>query len=167
MKKLVIILAFTALIACNKKHFDYPRAMKVDTADVYFGNTVADPYRWLENPLLPETREWIDAQNKVTFGYLDQIPFRDSMKARLTEVWNYEKYGTPWKKAGKYFFQKNDGLQNQSVLYVMDSLGGEPRVILDPNLFSQDGTVALSNYGLSKDGRYLAYALSRGGSDFC
>ena len=153
-------------LACNNKHFDYPQTAKVDTVDVYFGKTVADPYRWLEDPSLPETGEWINAQNKVTFDYLNQIPFRDSLKARLTEVWNYERYGTPLKKGGKYYFQKNNGLQNQNVLYVMDSLGAEPRVILDPNLFSQDGTVALSDYALSKDGRYLAYALSKGGSDW-
>jgi prolyl oligopeptidase len=166
MKKLVILLACSTLVACNNKHIDYPETAQVDTADVYFGKTVADPYRWLEDPSLPETGEWINAQNKVTFDYLNRIPFRDSLKARLTEVWNYERYGTPWKKGGKYYFQKNDGLQNQSVLYVMDSLGAEPRAILDPNLFSQDGTVALSDYELSKDGRYLAYALSRGGSDW-
>jgi len=166
MKKLLIILACGFIVACKSTHFEYPRTAKVDTADVYFGKTVADPYRWLEDPALPGTGEWIDAQNKVTFGYLGRIPFRDSLKARLTEVWNYERYSTPMKKEGKYYFQKNDGLQNQNVLYVMDSLNSEPRVILDPNLFSQDGTVALSGYSLSKDGRYLAYALSRGGSDW-
>ncbi|MBS1234246.1 MAG: f1pep1, partial [Bacteroidetes bacterium] len=164
--KFWIILACTALFACNNKHFDYPQTAKVDTVDVYFGKTIADPYRWLEDPTLPETVEWINAQNKVTFGYLSRIPFRDSLKVRLTEVWNYERYSTPLKKGEKYYFQKNSGLQNQSVLYVMDSLGAEPRIILDPNLFSQDGTVALSDYALSKDGRYLAYALSKGGSDW-
>ena len=166
MNKFWIILACTALFACNNKHFDYPQTAKVDTVDVYFGKTIADPYRWLEDPTLPETVEWINAQNKVTFGYLSRIPFRDSLKVRLTEVWNYERYSTPLKKGEKYYFQKNSGLQNQSVLYVMDSLGAEPRIILDPNLFSQDGTVALSDYALSKDGRYLAYALSKGGSDW-
>ena len=166
MNKFWIILACTALFACNNKHFDYPQTAKVDTVDVYFGKTIADPYRWLEDPTLPETVEWINAQNKVTFGYLSRIPFRDSLKARLTEVWNYERYSTPLKKGEKYYFQKNSGLQNQSVLFVMDSLGAEPRIILDPNLFSQDGTVALSDYALSKDGRYLAYALSKGGSDW-
>jgi prolyl oligopeptidase len=166
MNKFWIILACAFLFACNKKHFDYPQTAKVDTVDVYFGKTIADPYRWLEDPTLPGTVEWINAQNKVTFGYLNRIPFRDSLKARLTEVWNYERYSTPLKKGEKYYFQKNSGLQNQSVLYVMDSLGAEPRIILDPNLFSQDGTVALSDYTLSKDGRYLAYALSKGGSDW-
>jgi prolyl oligopeptidase len=166
MKKVLILLVCSTLVACNHKHFDYPRTTKVDTADVYFGKTISDPYRWLENSTLPETGEWINAQNKVTFDYLNRIPFRDSLKAQLTELWNYERYGTPWKKAGKYYFLKNNGLQNQSVLYVMDSLGAEPRVILDPNLFSQDGTVALSDFKPSKDGRYLAYALSKGGSDW-
>ena len=166
MKKLLIIPACLIIVACKSTHFEYPRTAKVDTADVYFGKTIADPYRWLEDPTLPETEEWINAQNKVTFGYLNRIPFRDSLKARLTEVWNYERYSTPLKKGEKYYFQKNSGLQNQSVLYVMDSLGAEPRIILDPNLFSQDGTVALSDFALSKDGRYLAYALSKGGSDW-
>ncbi|MBN1413978.1 MAG: S9 family peptidase [Bacteroidales bacterium] len=166
MKKSLIYCFLPLLLACNSRHLDYPFSKKADTVDVYYGKEVADPYRWLEDPLLPETREWIQAQNKLTLGYLSRIPFRDSLKARLTEVWNYERCETPEKKGGKYYFRKNDGLQNQSVLYVMDTIGAEPRVVLDPNLFSQDGTVALSGYAISPDGKYLSYALSRGGSDW-
>jgi len=166
MNKALIVFLLPVVMACNSRSFDYPVSKKTDTVDVYFGKLVPDPYRWLEEPALPETGEWIAAQNKVTLDYLSQIPFRDSLKGRLTEVWNYERYGTPVKKGGKYYFLKNDGLQNQDVLYVMDSIGSEPRVVLDPNLFSQDGTVALADFELSADGRYLAYALSRGGSDW-
>jgi prolyl oligopeptidase len=166
LKKLLILLVCSIFPACQNRHFNYPLTAKVDTVDVYFGKMVPDPYRWLEDPTLPETREWINAQNRVTFDYLSRIPFRDSLRARLTEVWNYERYDTPLKRGGKYYFQKNDGLQNQSVLYVIDSLNGKPRIILDPNLFSQDGTVALTDFEVSRDGRYLAYALSKGGSDW-
>lgn len=166
MKKILFLALVLVTAACNRRSFDYPVSEKSDTVDVYYGMEVPDPYRWLEDPSLPETGEWIEAQNKVTFDYLNRIPFRDSLKERLTEVWNYERYGTPVKKGGKYYFMKNDGLQNQDVMYVMDSLGAEPRIVLDPNLFSQDGTVALSGYALSSDGRYLAYALSKGGSDW-
>jgi prolyl oligopeptidase len=166
MNKVLIVFLLPVVMACNSRHFDYPVSKKVDTVDVYFGKEVPDPYRWLEDPTLPETGEWISAQNRVTVDYLNRIPFRDSLKARLTEVWDYERFGTPIKKGGKYYFLKNDGLQNQDVLYVMDSLGSEPRTILDPNLFSQDGTIALADYTLSSDGKYLAYALSKGGSDW-
>jgi prolyl oligopeptidase len=166
MNKIIFASLLLVVVACKPRSLNYPVSKKTDTVDVYFGKEVPDPYRWLEDPSLPETREWIAAQNKVTFDYLSRIPFRDSLKARLTEVWNYERYGTPEKKGNKYFFLKNNGLQNQDVLYVMDSLGTEPRVVLDPNLFSQDGTVALAGYALSSDGCYLAYALSKGGSDW-
>ncbi len=144
----------------------YPVSKKVDTIDVYFGDSIADPYRWLENDTTQETTEWVDAQNEVTADYLAEIPFRDSLRARLTTVSNYEKVGTPFKKHGKYYFYKNDGLQNQSVLYVKDSLNGEPRVFLDPNTLSEDGTVALSGLSFSKDGKYFGYSISRNGSDW-
>ena len=144
----------------------YPETAKVDTVDVYFGTQVPDPYRWLENDTSAATAAWVEAQNKVTNGYLSQIPFRDALLKRLTDVANYEKMGTPFKKHGKYYFFKNDGLQNQSVLYVQDSLDGTPRVFLDPNKLSEDGTVALTGISFSKDGRYVAYTISRSGSDW-
>ncbi|MBN2275812.1 MAG: S9 family peptidase [Bacteroidales bacterium] len=166
MRKLLIISLVLLFAACNSSYIDYPVSKKTDSTDVYFGNAVSDPYRWLEYSSLPETDEWIRAQKKITFDYLSRIPFRDSLRTRFMEIWDYERYSAPVKKGEKYFFLKNNGLQNQDVLYVMDSLGSEPRVILDPNLFSQDGTVALIRYAISNDGKYLAYALSKEGSDW-
>lgn len=144
----------------------YPETAKVDTVDVYFGTQVPDPYRWLEDDTNAATAAWVEAQNEVTNAYLSQIPFRDALLKRLTDVANYEKMGTPFKKRGRYFFFKNDGLQNQSILYVQDSLDGAPRVFLDPNKLSGDGTVALTGISFSKDGRYAAYTISRSGSDW-
>ncbi|NOT60472.1 MAG: S9 family peptidase [Acidobacteria bacterium] len=146
--------------------FDYPKAERGTQVDDYHGTKVADPYRWLENPDSPESRAWIEAQNRLTFGLLEQIPERAHIKERLTKLWNYEKYGVPFKEGGKYFFTKNDGLQNQSVLYVSDALNGQPRVLLDPNTLSNDGTVALAGYAVSRDGKHLAYGLAASGSDW-
>jgi prolyl oligopeptidase len=151
-------------LACA--HLDYPPAKKVDQLDTYHGVSVPDPYRWLEQTDSPETRAWIEAQNRLTFGYLKSIPSRETLKARLTELWNYERYGTPMERGGRVFFQKNDGLQNQSVLYVIDSPGAAPRVLLDPNTASKDGTVSLRGMGFSHDGRLMAYSLSAAGSDW-
>ncbi|MFQ5590637.1 MAG: prolyl oligopeptidase family protein [Phycisphaerae bacterium] len=144
----------------------YPKAHKVDQVDDYHGVKVADPYRWLEELDSPETRAWIEAENRLTFAYLKQIPARERIKARLTELWNYEKYGVPSVHGGRYFFRKNNGLQNQYVLYTMKSLDEEPRILLDPNTLSADGTVALSGTAVSDDGRLLAYGLSVAGSDW-
>ena len=144
----------------------YPETAKVDTVDVYFGTEVPDPYRWLENDTSAATAAWVEAQNKVTNDYLSKIPFRDALLKRLTDVANYEKIGTPFKKHGKYYFYKNDGLQNQSVLYVQDSLDGEPRVFLDPNKLSDDGTVALTGIYFSNNGKYTGYTIARSGSDW-
>jgi prolyl oligopeptidase len=149
----------------NKK-FTYPQAKKVDQIDDYHGVKVADPYRWLENPDSADSRAWIEAENKLTFDFLNQIPERAKIKERLTKLWNYEKYGPPFKEGGRYFYFKNDGLQNQNVLYTLKSLDAEPRVLLDPNKLSTDGTVALSGYAVSEDGKYLAYGLSTSGSDW-
>jgi len=145
----------------------YPFTRKDTTVhDIYFGKTVADPYRWLEDDQSEETKEWVKKQNLITFGYLGQIPYRDKIKQRLEAIWNFEKFGTPFKKAGKYYFFKNDGLQNQSVLYVQDNLEAEAKMVLDPNTFSTDGTSSLQELDFSKDGRYLAYSISKGGSDW-
>ena len=150
--------------ACSPR---VPQTRKDGTVDNYFGTEVADPYRWLEDDASPETAQWVKAQNKVTSHYLNGIPFRGKLLERLREVSNYEKVGTPSKaRNGKWYYYANDGLQNQSVLYEMDSPDGEPRVFLDPNTLSQDGTVALKDVGFSKDGRYFAYVVSRNGSDW-
>ncbi|MFS8810116.1 prolyl oligopeptidase family serine peptidase [Synechococcus sp. R65.1] len=134
--------------------------------DVYHGQAVPDPYRWLEDLDSERTRAWIEAQNQLTFDYLQRIPARQRLLERLTQLWNYEKYSQPFKEGGRYFYFKNDGLQNQSVLYTQASLEAEARVLLDPNTLSEDGTVALSGIAISRDGRYLAYGLSRSGSDW-
>lgn len=149
-----------------QKKLVYPETAKVDSVDVYFGTSVADPYRWLENDTSAQTAEWVKAQNEVTNGYLAQIPFREKLLNRLTGLADYEKYGTPFKRHGKYYFYKNDGLQNQSVLYVQDTKESEPRVFLDPNKLSDDGTVALSSVSFSNNGKYVAYTISRSGSDW-
>jgi len=134
--------------------------------DIYHGQPVPDPYRWLEDLDSERTRAWIEAQNRLTFDYLQRIPARQRLLERLTQLWNYEKYSQPFKEGGRYFYFKNDGLQNQSVLYTQESLEAEARVLLDPNTLSEDGTVALSGIAISRDGRYLAYGLSRSGSDW-
>lgn len=144
----------------------YPDSPKVEQVDDYHGTQVADPYRWLENPDSAETRKWIEAQNKLTFGYLAEIPQREQIKERLTKLWNYEKYSIPFKQGDRYFYFKNDGLQNQSVLYTLKSLDDEPAVLLDPNKLSDDGTVALSGLAISEDGKLMAYGLSFSGSDW-
>jgi prolyl oligopeptidase len=144
----------------------YPITRKTNTVDDYHGVKVADPYRWLEDDNAPETKAWVEAQNKVTFGYLENIPGRSAIKARLTKLWNYERYGVPFKQGGRYFYSKNDGLQNQSVLYTMRSLEAPPNLLLDPNKLSTDGTVALKSYDLTEDGNLMAYALSAAGSDW-
>lgn len=146
--------------------FVYPASPSGNQVDQYHGVSIADPYRWLENSDTPETQAWIAAQNELTFGFLAQIPERDRIQQRLTQLWNYEKYGIPFKKGDRYFFFKNDGLQNQSVLYTLKSLTDTPQVLLDPNTLSADGTVALSGLELSEDGDRMAYGLSSSGSDW-
>ncbi len=159
--------ASAGLVGCSGQiKLDYPETKKVDTVDVYFGTQVADPYRWLEDDNSAETAEWVKAQNAVTDSYLEKIPFRAKLKEKLTALTNYEKMGTPWKEEGKYYYFKNNGLQNQSVLYECDSLGGEARILLDPNTLSEDGTVSLGSFAFSKDRKYLAYVISRSGSDW-
>ena len=169
-KKLLILPVAGMVMAANgqtaQPKLAYPETRKCDVVDTYFGTNVPDPYRWLENDTSAETAAWVAAQNKVTGEYLRRIPFRDALLKRLTSVADYEKIGAPFKKHGKYYFFKNDGLQNQSVLYVQDSLDGTPRVMLDPNKLSADGTVALTGISFSHDGKYMAYTISRSGSDW-
>jgi len=146
--------------------FVYPSSRKADQVDDYHGTKVADPYRWLENPDSEETKAWVEEQNQITFSYLGEIPVREQIKQRLTQLWNYEKYGSPFKEGDRYFYFKNDGLQNQSVLYTLTSLDAEPTVLLDPNTLSEDGTIALSGLSITEDGKLMAYGLSTSGSDW-
>ncbi len=145
-----------------------PKTRTVDHVDDYHGVKVADPYRWLEDDVRTssEVAAWVEAENKATFAYLEAIPQRKAIQDRLTKLWNYEKYTAPWKAGGRYYFLKNDGLQNQYVLYVQDSLDSDPRVLLDPNTWSKDGTVAIESTSHSDDGKYLAYAVQDAGSDW-
>ena len=146
----------------------YPTTKKVDQVDEYFGYQVADPYRWLEDDVREseDVRNWVDDQNKITFSYIEELPHREEIETRLTELWNYEKYGIPSKQGGRYYFSKNDGLQNQSVIYQMDSLDSTPTVLMDPNQWSADGTVALGGLAFSDDGKYVAYGIQESGSDW-
>jgi len=143
-----------------------PHARTVDTVTDYFGTRVADPYRWLENTDSPETRAWVDSENCVTFAYLARIPERARIRERLTKLWNYERFGVPSREGGRYVFTRNDGLQNQSVYYWQSSLASEPKLLIDPNGLSSDGTVALSSWDVSHDGRWFGYGLATAGSDW-
>ncbi len=175
MSKSTILYAvlFTAiLMACNTSSFpplkldSYPLAKKVDSSDVYFGTRVEDPYRWLEDDNALETLEWVKAENQVTNHYLDQIPFRDKIRNRMRELWDYPKYGVPFRKGDYIFFSKNNGMQNQSVIYIQKGEKGVPEVFLDPNTLSKDGTVALGGFSVDKDARYAAYSVAHSGSDW-
>jgi len=145
---------------------NYPPARKSDQTDDYHGVKVADPYRWLEDLDSAETRAWVEAENKLAFGFLESIPERTAIKDRLTKLWNYEKYGIPFKEGNRYFYTRNSGLQNQAVLYTVNALNAQPQQVLDPNTLSADGTVALSGMQVSPDGKLLAYSLSASGSDW-
>jgi prolyl oligopeptidase len=145
---------------------DYPQTRKDNQVDDYHGTKVADPYRWLEDDNSAETAKWVQAENKVTFGYLDKIPYRTQVKARLEQLFNFPKYTPPFRKGDYLFFTKNDGLQNQNVVYAQKGLEGAPEVLLDPNKFSADGTSRLGALNVSEDGRYAAYGISVGGSDW-
>jgi prolyl oligopeptidase len=156
----------SASVVDNDAKITYPESKKVDVVDDYFGTKVPDPYRWLEDENSAETKSWVQAQNTTTFAYLDKIPYREKLKARLTQLFNYPRLSAPFRRGNTYFFTKNDGLQNQSVYYIQQGVNGTPEVFLDPNKFSTDGTSTLSAFSLSTDGRYLAYGTSTGGSDW-
>ena len=172
MKKigLLVVLA-SILVSCeaetkkNKITVTYPTTAKVDSIDTYFGTDVKDPYRWLEDDRSKETEAWVKEQNKVTFGYLEKIPFRKAIKQRLEKLWNYEKLGSPFKEGDYTYFYKNDGLQNQYVVYRTKG-EGETEIFLDPNTFSEDGTTSLAGLSFTKDGSLAAYLISEGGSDW-
>jgi prolyl oligopeptidase len=167
-KALVIPIVVVIMAGCNqgdKSSLEYPDTTKKEVVDTIFGTPVTDPYRWLEDDMSAETADWVKRQNVVTFGYLEQIPYREEIKDRLTAMWNYEKYGAPFKRGDYTYFMKNDGLQNQFVIYRQKD-GEEAEVFLDPNKFSEDGTTSLSEMGFSSDGSMVAYSISEGGSDW-
>ena len=173
MKKSVggILMTMLILSSCNKKEtvdtmeLKYPETRKDTVSTTYFGEKVSDPYRWLEDDRSEETAAWVKAQNELTFGYLDKIPFREALKTRMEKIWNYERISAPFTEGDYTYYYKNDGLQNQSVLYRKDSSGKE-EVFLDPNTFSKDGTTSLADISFSDDGSLVAYAISEGGSDW-
>lgn len=178
MKNILFLLAITALLAScqgagssdgttndNSMQLTYPETKKTDHIDTIQGQEVADPYRWLEDDMAPETEDWVQRQNAVTFDYLEEIPFREQIRERLEYLWNYEKYSAPFKRGEYTYFYKNDGLQNQFVLYRQKE-GEEPTVFLDPNTFSEEGTTSLAGISFTKDGSMAAYMISEGGSDW-
>ncbi|MEW6652623.1 MAG: prolyl oligopeptidase family serine peptidase [Bacteroidota bacterium] len=168
MKKLLLLLVILHFLANQifSQSIKYPATKKIDHIDLYHGTKVADPYRWLEESSSPETAAWVEEQNKVTQTYLSQIPYRDKIKKRLTDLWNYERYSAPSKIGGHYVFSKNDGLQEQSVIYIQNGLNGKPELLLDPNKLSSDGSVSLGGTFFSNDYKYMSYGVSRGGSDW-
>ncbi|MEK7755927.1 MAG: prolyl oligopeptidase family serine peptidase, partial [Planctomycetota bacterium] len=166
-----IVVASGLLVSLSAKAggdapFVYPKAKKVEQVDDYHGTKVADPYRGLEDPDTPESKAWIEAENKITFGYLEQIPARGRIKERLTAMWDYVRYSAPYKRGGHYFLTRNDGLQNQSPLYTLTTLNDEPKLLLDPNKLTDDGTVSLAGYDITEDGKFMAYGLAASGSDW-
>jgi prolyl oligopeptidase len=168
LRSILVAVGLALLAGCanSTMPLTYPATRTTDQVDTYFGVGVPDPYRWLEDDNSPETKAWVEAENKVTFSFLDKIPQRDAIRRRLTKLWNYERFSVPFKQGDHYFFSKNDGLQNQSVLYTMPALDATPTLLLDPNKLSADGTVALADISLSDDGNLMAYGLSTAGSDW-
>ena len=170
-----LLTAFTLIVACSRNDanhssetIDYPETATVDHVDNYYGNEVADPFRWLEDDVRESdaVRSWVDAQNEVTFAYLENIPERELIANRMRELWDYERFSLPKKAGGRYFYEYNDGLQNQEVIYTQTSLDEQPELLIDPNTWSDDGTIALAGYYLSNDGSLLAYTIQDGGSDW-
>ncbi len=159
-------MVFLAIQCKQDRTLHYPETRIDDVVDNYFGVEVADPYRWLEDDNSVETKGWVKAQNEVTFGYLGRIPYRQKINERLTSLWNYERYSTPWREGDYYFYFKNDGTQNQSVLYMRKGLDGESSVFLDPNKMSDEGIISLGRMSVSNDNKYMAYSISKGGSDW-
>jgi prolyl oligopeptidase len=167
-----VVAALAVLVSTTfaeePKKLKYPDTKKGAVVDDYHGTKVADPYRWLEDDVRKskDVAEWVEAQNKVTFGFLESIPEREPIKKRITDLWNYEKISAPFKINNRYFFFKNDGLQNQNVLFVQDSLDGEAKMLMDPNAWTKDGTVALAGLEVSDDAKFIAYGTAEAGSDW-
>ena len=170
-----LLIGILAVSACSESTtapqpsgIEYPDTVMTDHTDNYHGVEVADPYRWLEDDVRnsEDVKNWVDAQNEVTFAYLKSIPERDRIKSRLTKLWDFERFGIPYKEGGRYFYSYNDGLQNQNVIYTQTSLDTAPELLLDPNTWSDDGTVALGSYFPSPDGKHVAYLVQDGGSDW-
>jgi prolyl oligopeptidase len=167
MRKLAfVLLAVGATAAAFANTWNYPAASRGDTVDDYFGTKVADPYRWLEDVDSPQTRAWVEAENKLTFGFLETLPQRSYFRERLTTLWNYPRATVPFKEGGRYFFSRNTGLQNQAVFFVQENLNAEPRELIDPNTMAKDGTVALTATEVSRDGKWVAYSTAAAGSDW-
>jgi prolyl oligopeptidase len=168
MKKFIYVLfaIFLSINSYSQNKMKYPDTKKITHIDKYFGTEIKDDYQWMENLESPDVKNWVENENKVTFDYLSKIPYRDKIKNRLTELWNYTKYSAPFKKGDYYYFYKNEGLQNQSVIYRQKTFDSEPEVFLDPNEFSKDGTVSLQMLTFSKDAKYCAYGISKAGSDW-
>ena len=155
-------------LSCSPQLWNIPVTATIEHVDTYHGVEVADPYRWLEDDVREsdDLNNWVNAQNEVTFAYLESIPERSVIEERLTELWDYERYGIPVKEGGLYYYSYNNGLQNQNVIYVQASLDAEAELLVDPNSWSDDGTVALASYYPSPDGRHMAYLIQDGGSDW-
>jgi prolyl oligopeptidase len=167
MQKIIItVIALCTMLIHLNAQIAYPGSKKVSQEDDYFGKKVSDPYRWLEDDNAADTKVWVVEQNKVTQDYLSKIPFRDKVKNRLQELWNYPKYSSPFKKGEYYYFYKNDGLQNQSVLYRQKGLNAQPEIFIDPNTLSKDGTAALAGVYFTKNAKYCAYLIAQAGSDW-
>ncbi|MFM2136261.1 MAG: hypothetical protein RL021_1661, partial [Bacteroidota bacterium] len=167
MKRLLTLICFTSsAIVSTAQPYAYPVSRKTEQVDEYFGTKVADPYRWLEDDRSDETANWVKAQNELTAQYLAKIPFRDQVRQRMTELWNFPKRSVPFKGGSNYFIYTNNGLQNQFVLNILSSPDAEPKVFLDPNTLSTDGTVNIGGTDVSNDGKYMAYSLSSAGSDW-
>lgn len=166
MRHALLFMMLSPALALAEDALKYPVTRKEDVSEMIHGVKIDDPYRWLEDDNAEETKAWVKAQNEVTFGYLKSLPKRDAIEARLTELWNYERVGMPFRRGGRWFFTHNSGLQNQSVLMTADALDGEPRLLLDPNAMSKDGTTSLKDYEPSEDGKLIAYGVSEAGSDW-
>jgi prolyl oligopeptidase len=167
MKKLIYLLTIMALLSCGKKaKFNYPETARTDVQDDYYGKSIPDPYRWLEDDNSAETKAWVIEQNKVTFDFLDKISFRERIRERYQEIWNYPKSSAPFKTGGKWFQYRNDGLENQSVLFHLENPEDDGMVFINPNLLSESGTISMTNFSVSDDGQWAGYGLSTGGSDW-
>jgi len=166
MKHYFPLAIILVIIGCTNHVMNYPESKKLEVTDTFYGNVVSDPYRWLEDDNSPETAEWVKQQNEVTFSYLNKLPGREKINKRLTELWDFPKTGTPLHISGHWFVFKNDGLQNQNVLYLIDDFKAEPKLLLDPNKLSNDGTVAYAGMDVSSDGKLLVYKIARSGSDW-